>query len=203
MTYLVLDVETLPRRPPQKGMEWASPRDALVGNWIDAHKTVKPGLHPLFSEVAVISHAGFGVATHDALTEGGELGVLKRISEFGSRPTLSRQDTLVTFNGFGFDLLMLNTRLALHGLPALPWDTNPWHHGQGHYDVMLALSSQGKFPNPSLEVAYAWLIGDPPERPDLETAQAAWLKGDPVPLRTRCEADVRMTEALYRRLAGR
>ncbi len=42
MTYLVLDVETVPRA--LEGL-WDSPRDKLVGDWLAKHERVKPGLH--------------------------------------------------------------------------------------------------------------------------------------------------------------
>ena len=190
----------------RKGLEWASPRDALVSDWLEGHERVKPGLHPLFSEVAVICIGGDGgTLTQDALTEGSE-GLLVGSIQLRSAATV-RLPTLVTYNGFGFDLPMLNERLRLNGLPVLPWETNPWRHNLGsHYDVMLELAGGAKdrFPYVPLDVAYAVVMeSEPPERPDLETAQAAWYTGDPVPLRTRCEADVRMTAELYGKLKPR
>jgi len=181
---------------------WRSPRDQLVGAWLAEHERVKPGLHPLFSEVAVISVAlsGGATGTGDALTDGSEKALLRGFFHDSSEAMAP----LVTYNGFGFDLPMLNERLRLNGLPSLDWETNPWRHNLGnHYDVMLELAGGAKdrFPYVPLEVAYAVVMEEePPERPDLETAQAAWYRGDPVPLRTRCEADVRMTAELYGKL---
>ncbi len=214
MTYLVLDVETVPRAPAQTHLEigkaldleglWDSPRDKLVGEWLAKHERVKPGLHPLFSEVAVVSweHGqGGGLGTLDTLAQGSEDSLLHAVSV----PTFN-SSLLVTYNGFGFDLPLLNQRLRLNGLPILPFETNPWHHALGsHYDVMLELAGGAKdrFPYVPLDVAYAVVMEkEPPERPDLEAAQAAWWRGDPVPLRTRCQADVGMTGELYRRLVG-
>ena len=203
MTHLVLDIETLPVRPIMGEMSWRHPREQKTHEWLEEHAKVKPGLHPLFSEVAVVCVSGEGgTLVQDAILEGGErpllLSLQKRVQRTQMLPTL------VTYNGFGFDLPMLQERLRLHGLPALPWDENPWRHGLGnHYDVMLALAGGAKdrFPYVPLDVAYAVVLDEePPERPDLETAQAAWYRGDPVPLRTRCEADVRMTAALYERV---
>ena len=207
MTALVLDIETLPVRPVMNAMNWRHPREQKTHEWLEEHAKVKPGLHPLFSEVAVISYdhdRGLPSNTKDALQHGTERDMLHSLLE---ELEGLRSATLVTYNGFGFDLPMLQQRLRLHGLPRLRWEENPWRHGLGnHYDVMLALAGGAKdrFPYVPLDVAYAVVLDEePPERPDLETAQAAWYRGDPVPLRTRCEADVRMTGELYERVVGR
>ncbi len=210
MTYLVLDVETVPRVPARKHLAtegadgWDTARDRLVGDWLAKHERVKPGLHPLFSEVAVIAvERGDGTTwCGDALTEGGEKALLERFIKSDVRASM-----LVTYNGYGFDLPVLMERARLLGVDPRPaWATNPWRHGtDNHYDVMLELAGGAKdrFPYVPLDVAYAVVMEkEPPERPDLETAQASWWRGDPVPLRTRCQADVRMTGELYRRLQG-
>jgi len=213
MDALILDIETLPLEPQRKALEWRSASDKRLGDYLSEHASgshaIKPGLHPLFSEVAVISGMSEGeILTLDSVSHGGERGILETFANPFRR---YEKSLLVTYNGMGFDVPMLAIRAAYHGVKFPSIRTNKWRNGEeGHLDLMQLLSGNGTWPFVSLEIACLAfgvevpIPSDGSTRKDLlDIAQDQFRKGNPDLLRARCESDVRMTAGLYERVRGR
>jgi 3'-5' exonuclease len=197
MTFLVLDIETIPDADlyspaqPSPGTERTFPpifacRPVVIGvMWLD--------------ENLVCKKAG-------TIGEGkDEAGMLADFAEFVNK----WEPTLVTWNGRGFDLPVLMLRSLRHGVSA------PWYYKKpgyryrysmaGHVDLCDILADHGATRMTSLHGA-ARLIGLPgKDGVDGSQVEALFRTGQIEALRGYCLSDVAQTAFLflrYRLLAG-
>lgn len=155
MSYLVLDIETVPDRTlwtptePKKGSRAKAPEDQFPPLY--AHRPIAIGF-ALFDDYLALQH--IGVAGHDD-----EPRLLTEFSQWIS--TLNA--TLVTWNGRGFDLPVLSLRSFRHGL-SLQWNTSNHrkrYSEDPHLDLLGALTDWGPRINGYSVDAFCNVIGLP------------------------------------------
>ncbi|HLU40299.1 MAG TPA: ribonuclease H-like domain-containing protein [Planctomycetota bacterium] len=109
-------------------------------------------------------------------------------------------DTVVTFNGQGFDIPYLVARSVLLGVPARV-DLLARGNRQ-HCDVLAALTQGSRNLHPaSLEIV-CWALGIESPKGEMDGAMVApaWRQGELAKIATYNAADVRATAAIYQRL---
>ncbi len=111
----------------------------------------------------------------------------------------SRAETIVTFNGRGFDVPFLVTRSLIHGIPARVdlvsqrWALRP------HLDLWELLSQRDRGPSKLDVVCWALGIPSPKEVMDGAMVAPAYANGEIVKIAEYNAHDVRATSAVYRR----
>ncbi|MEO6594428.1 MAG: ribonuclease H-like domain-containing protein [Planctomycetota bacterium] len=111
----------------------------------------------------------------------------------------SRAETVVSFNGRGFDVPFLVTRSLIHGIPARVdlvsqrWSLRP------HLDLWELLSQRG---GPSKLDVVCWALGivSPKEVMDGSMVAPAYARGEIVKIAEYNAHDVRATSAVYRKV---
>lgn len=109
-------------------------------------------------------------------------------------------DTVVTFNGFGFDIPYLCARSVILGVPArvdlLSRQT------KAHCDVMGVLTQGSRNLQPANLEIVCWALGieSPKEQMDGSMVAPTWHAGEIEKIATYNAADVRATSAVYQRL---
>lgn len=112
----------------------------------------------------------------------------------------SRAETVVTFNGRGFDVPFLVTRSLVHGIPARVdlvsqrWALRP------HLDLWELLSQRDRGPSKLDVVCWALGIESPKEVMDGSMVAPAYARGEIQKIAEYNAHDVRATSAVYRRV---
>ncbi|MBX3462032.1 MAG: ribonuclease H-like domain-containing protein [Planctomycetes bacterium] len=111
----------------------------------------------------------------------------------------SRAETVVTFNGRGFDVPFLVARSLIHGIPARV-DLMSQRFGlQPHLDLFELLTQRGRGPSKLDVVCWALGIESPKEVMDGSMVAPAYERGEIVRIAEYNAHDVRATAAVYRR----
>jgi predicted PolB exonuclease-like 3'-5' exonuclease len=116
----------------------------------------------------------------------------------------AKQPTLVTWNGRGFDMPVITSRMLRHGV-SMPWwfrdrNTRYRYSSEGHFDLMDFLADFGATKNARLD-AYAKLIGFPGKvGVDGSQVQPMVHAGKLEEVASYCLCDVAQTAAIFLRV---
>jgi len=111
-----------------------------------------------------------------------------------------KAETVVSFNGRGFDLPFLVTRSLIHGIPARRdllsdrWSLRP------HLDLFELLTQRNRGPSSLNVVCWALGIDSPKEVMDGSMVAPAYAKGEIAKIAEYNAHDVRATSAIYRKV---
>lgn len=111
----------------------------------------------------------------------------------------SRAETVVTFNGRGFDVPFLVTRSLVHGIPARVDLMSQRFALRPHLDLWELLSQRDRGPSKLDVVCWALGIPSPKEVMDGAMVAPAYANGEIVKIAEYNAHDVRATSAVYRR----
>jgi len=209
---LVFDIETVPaldRRelPPTVGEALSS-----YAQRKDMEPGAVMGLSPFFGKVVSLA-IGDGDADEDDVTvlavpqDGQVLSDcpkwLRPTDEAGLLRSFwalaSRAETVVSFNGRGFDVPFLVTRSLIHGIPARVDLVSQRFALRPHLDLWEILSNRG---GPSKLDVVCWALGieSPKEIMDGSMVAPAYARGEIVKIAEYNAHDVRATSAVYRKV---
>ena len=214
-TTLVIDIETVPaldRRdlPPTVAA-------ALADNAVK--KELEPaavmGMSPFFGKVVSLA-IGDGDAppgddgvtvlavTPDGVTIDPCPAWLRPMSEHDLLRSFwalaSKAETVVTFNGRGFDLPFLITRSLINGIPARVDLVSQRYTLRPHLDLFELLTQRGRGPSKLDVVCWALGIESPKEVMDGSMVAPAYERGEIVKIAQYNAHDVRATAAIYRKV---
>jgi hypothetical protein len=210
---LVFDIETVPafeRRelPPTVA-------EALSGyaNRKDMEPGAVMGMSPFFGKVVSLA-VGEGEAEDDEVSvlavppEGVEVTDAPKWLRLMSEADLlrafwalaSRAETVVSFNGRGFDVPFLVTRSMIHGIPARVDLLSQRFALRPHLDLWEIVGGRGNGPSKLDVVCWALGIESPKETMDGSMVAPAYERGEIVEIATYNRHDVRATSAVYRRV---
>ncbi len=192
--YCVLDIEVVPE----------SREDEQITQYLITKKT--GGLHPLFSKIILI---GLKEPDAEPLIYHGE-DEQKILSQgwehLAELQKHFKKITIITFNGYRFDVPFLLIRSAINGVEkTLNINTNRWAmEDSNHFDLMQFLSGYGEYPFVSLEISCRKLGVAVPESAISATEIASsYHKGDWGSIIEHSRRNLLLTEALYHKLFGR
>ncbi len=111
----------------------------------------------------------------------------------------SRAETVVTFNGRGFDLPFLVTRSLIHGIPARVDLVSQRFALRPHLDLFELLTQRGRGPSKLDVVCWALGIESPKEVMDGSMVAPAYERGEIEKIAEYNAHDVRATAAIYRK----
>lgn len=111
----------------------------------------------------------------------------------------SKAETVVTFNGRGFDLPFLVTRSLIHGIPARVDLVSQRYSLRPHLDLFELLTQRGRGPSKLDVVCWALGIESPKEVMDGSMVAPAYARGEIVKIAEYNAHDVRATAAVYRK----
>lgn len=111
----------------------------------------------------------------------------------------SRAETVVSFNGRGFDIPFLVTRSLIHGIPARVDLMSQRFALRPHLDLFELVSQRGRGPSKLDVVCWALGIESPKEVMDGSMVAPAYARGEIVKIAEYNAHDVRATSAVYRR----
>jgi hypothetical protein len=112
----------------------------------------------------------------------------------------SRAETVVTFNGRGFDLPFLITRSVIHGIPARVDLMSQRFALRPHLDLFELLTQRGRGPSKLDVICWALGIESPKEVMDGSMVAPAYARGEIVKIAEYNAHDVRATAAIYRKV---
>jgi hypothetical protein len=112
----------------------------------------------------------------------------------------SRAETVVSFNGRGFDVPFLVTRSLIHGIPARVDLVSQRFALRPHLDLWELLSQRDRGPSKLDVVCWALGIESPKEVMDGSMVAPAYARGEIVRIAEYNAHDVRATAAIYRRV---
>jgi DNA polymerase elongation subunit (family B) len=112
----------------------------------------------------------------------------------------SRAETVVTFNGRGFDIPFLVTRSLIHGIPARVDLLSQRYALRPHLDLFELLTQRGRGPSKLDVVCWALGIESPKEVMDGSMVAPAYARGEIVKIAEYNAHDVRATAAIYRKV---
>ena len=111
----------------------------------------------------------------------------------------SRAETIVSFNGRGFDVPFLVTRSLIHGIPARVDLVSQRFTLRPHLDLFELVTQRGRGPSKLDVVCWALGIESPKEVMDGSMVAPAYERGEIVKIAEYNAHDVRATSAVYRR----
>jgi predicted PolB exonuclease-like 3'-5' exonuclease len=111
----------------------------------------------------------------------------------------SRAETVVSFNGRGFDVPFLVTRSLIHGIPARVDLMSQRFALRPHLDLFELVTQRGRGPSKLDVVCWALGIESPKGEMDGSMVAPAYERGEIVKIAQYNAHDVRATSALYRR----
>jgi predicted PolB exonuclease-like 3'-5' exonuclease len=111
----------------------------------------------------------------------------------------SRAETVVSFNGRGFDIPFLVTRSLIHGIPARVDLMSQRFSLRPHLDLFELVTQRGRGPSKLDVVCWALGIASPKEVMDGSMVAPAYERGEIVEIAKYNAHDVRATSELYRR----
>lgn len=212
---LVFDIETVPAFDRRE-------LPTTVGEALSGYATRKDmepgavmGLSPFFGKIVSLAVGeGDSEGDVDDVTvlavppEGHDLGEVPPWIRMMSEADLlrafwalaSRAETVVSFNGRGFDVPFVVTRSLIHGIPARvdlisqKWSLRP------HLDLFEVVGNRGGGPSKLDVVCWALGIESPKETMDGSMVAPAYARGEIVKIATYNAHDVRATSAVYRKV---
>lgn len=110
-----------------------------------------------------------------------------------------RAETVVSFNGRGFDIPFLVTRSLIHGIPARVDLMSQRYALRPHLDLFELVTQRGRGPSKLDVVCWALGIESPKEVMDGSMVAPAYERGEIVKIAEYNAHDVRATSAVYRR----
>ncbi len=214
---LVFDIETVPafdrRELP------STVHEALSG--YAQRKDMEPGavmgLSPFFGKIVSLAigdgdaepgAGGDEVTVLAVPPEGFELGEVPPWLRLMSEAELlaafwalaSRAETVVSFNGRGFDVPFLVTRSLIHGIPARVDLMSQRFALRPHLDLFEVVGNRGGGPSKLDVVCWALGIESPKEQMDGSMVAPAYARGEIVEIARYNAHDVRATSAVYRKV---
>ena len=114
-------------------------------------------------------------------------------------PLPSRAETVVSFNGRGFDVPFVVTRSLIHGIPARVDLVSNRFSLRPHLDLFELVSQRGRGPSKLDVVCWALGIESPKGVMDGAMVAPAYARGEIVEIAEYNAHDVRATAAVYRR----
>jgi predicted PolB exonuclease-like 3'-5' exonuclease len=111
----------------------------------------------------------------------------------------SRAETVVSFNGRGFDVPFLAARSLIHGVPVRVDLMSQSFSLRPHLDLLEILSQKGRGPSKLDVICWALGIQSPKGEMDGSMVAPAYERGDLVKIAEYNAHDVRATGAVYRR----
>lgn len=111
----------------------------------------------------------------------------------------SRAETVVSFNGRGFDIPFLVARSLIHGIPARVDLLSQRFALRPHLDLFELVSQRGRGPSKLDVVCWALGIESPKEVMDGSMVAPAYARGEIVKIAEYNAHDVRATSAVYRK----
>jgi hypothetical protein len=111
----------------------------------------------------------------------------------------SRAETVVSFNGRGFDVPFLAARSLIHGVPVRVDLMSQRFSLRPHLDLLEILSQKGRGPSKLDVICWALGIQSPKGEMDGSMVAPAYERGDLVKIAEYNAHDVRATGAVYRR----
>ncbi len=111
----------------------------------------------------------------------------------------SRAETIVSFNGRGFDVPFLVTRSLIHGIPARVDLMSQRFSLRPHLDLFELVSQKGRGPSKLDVVCWALGIESPKEVMDGSMVAPAYARGEIVKIAEYNAHDVKATSAVYRK----
>lgn len=111
----------------------------------------------------------------------------------------SRAETIVSFNGRGFDVPFLVTRSLIHGIPARVDLLSQRFSLRPHLDLFELVSQKGRGPSKLDVVCWALGIESPKEVMDGSMVAPAYARGEIVKIAEYNAHDVKATSAVYRK----
>ncbi len=112
----------------------------------------------------------------------------------------SRAETVVSFNGRGFDVPFLVTRSLIHGIPARVDLMSQRFSLRPHLDLWELVSQRDRGPSKLDVVCWALGIESPKEVMDGSMVAPAYARGEIVKIAQYNAHDVRATSAVYRKV---
>lgn len=209
---LVFDIETVPafeRRDLPASVAAALADNATL-------KQMEPdavmGMSPFFGKVVSLA-LGDGDAEVDDVTvlavppDGVTIDPCPKWLRPMSEPELlrafwalcSRAETIVSFNGRGFDVPFLVTRSLIHGIPARVDLLSQRFSLRPHLDLFELVSQKGRGPSKLDVVCWALGIESPKEVMDGSMVAPAYARGEIVKIAEYNAHDVKATSAVYRK----
>ncbi|MCC6782437.1 MAG: ribonuclease H-like domain-containing protein [Planctomycetes bacterium] len=211
---LVIDIETVPDTgirdmPPTivKALTEFSKRK-------DVDESLVRGLSPFFAKVVSLAFGeGSGDADHAievlAVPRGeAEAATLPEWAHAVDEATLlesfwslaAAAETVVTYNGFGFDVPFLVGRSLVHGIPARVDLLSQRFKLRPHLDLLEILGQRGRGPSNLDVVCWALGIASPKGEMDGSMVAPAYESGRIAEIAVYNREDVRATRAVYRRV---
>ncbi|MFO1053409.1 MAG: ribonuclease H-like domain-containing protein [Planctomycetota bacterium] len=211
---LVFDIETV----PDTGIRDMPPTivKALTeyGKRKDVDESLVRGLSPFFAKVVSLAFAE-GDGDDDASIEA--LVVPRGESERSGLPDWAHAvdeatllhsfwslaaaaETVVTYNGFGFDVPFLVGRSLMHGIPARVDLLSQRYKLRPHLDLLEILGQRGRGPSNLDVVCWALDIQSPKGEMDGSMVAPAYESGRIAEIATYNREDVRATRTVYRRV---
>ena len=186
--YTVIDIEVIPEK-----FDSVEVQEYLMD------KNFPRKIHPLFSKILLIGikHANEKM---EIIYSADEKDVLRR---FWARIAELKPDTIVTFNGYNFDIPFLNIRSSVKGIkPTMDINLVKWkYETSNHFDCMQVLSANQTFLNVALEISCrVFKIPTPEHRVPGEEVPKLYSKGEVETIKEHCRQDLEMTEQLYLKL---
>lgn len=221
---LVFDIETVPAFDRAELPD--SVGDALTGfasrqhsepDVVEAEARKFMGLSPFFGKVVSIAVGDGDVEPGDGEDDVAVLAVppdgaqiddcppwLRLMSEADMLSAFwalcSRAETVVSFNGRGFDVPFVVTRSLIHGIPARVDLVSQRFALRPHLDLFEILTQRGRGPSKLDVVCWALGIESPKEHMDGSMVAPAYARGEIVKIAEYNRHDVRATSAVYRKV---
>ena len=186
--YLVIDIETCPMKIS----------DATVWVYL-TEKATRRDLHPVFSKIIAIGTKQPN-APPQVIYGDNEREILEK---FWALIDTLKPKTIITFNGYGFDIPFILARSSLNKIKASTWiNTNKWNmETSNHFDCMIFFSQKGAFINVAQAIICRMLgINVPSNIISGTQIEDCYKRKDWKPIIYRCEQDTIMTEELYKRI---
>jgi len=219
---LVFDIETVPAferadLPPtvSEALTGYTARKHSEPDVIEAESRKFMGMSPFFGKVVSIA-VGDGDAEPDEDTvtalavppEGFEIDECPPWLRLMSEPDLlrafwalcSRAETVVSFNGRGFDVPFVVTRSLIHDIPARVDLVSNRFSLRPHLDLYEILTQRGRGPSKLDVICWALGIESPKEQMDGSMVAPAYARGEIVQIAEYNRHDVRATSAVYRKV---
>lgn len=156
------------------------------------------GLHPVFSKIIAV---GIKEPENEPNVFHGD-DERKILSDTWIYLDKHQGVTVVTFNGYGFDIPFINVRSLVNGIkPMMALETNKWRmEGSNHFDLMLAFSHMDTFTWVSLEaLCRVYGIEVPEDRIGVREVMTSYRKGDWDSIIKHNSQCLVMIEALYKK----
>lgn len=213
---LVFDIETVPDTDLRKAPSTIAKAVASHSERMDYDEGKVMSLSPYFGKVVSLA-VGEGEARPDAQNvtvfvvpnEAHDLeypDFVRPVSEADLLHAFwalaEHAETVVTYNGRGFDVPFLVVRSLIHGIPArVDLQSDPWSL-RPHLDLYKVLTGGSRGLGPTSLDVVCWALGltSPKEEMDGSMVATAYATGDLPMIATYNAGDVRATTAVYQKV---